>query len=265
MVGSVAGGQSAQAPPSATFEVASIKPNDSGDPRLMVQMAPGRLTLTNSTAKWLIQTAFQVQAYQIQGGPSWLTSNRFDINAKVEGDPTPERISSMIRSLLADRFRLVSYTEKRELPVYELVVAAESRKLGAKLRQSMVDCTPGRGNPASARPQRPDERIACGIRMGPGSLSLGGAAISQLANFLAPFVNRVIVDKTGLRGNFDVDLNWAVDQQALRPPDADSSASDANTPSLFTALQEQLGLRLDSRKGLVDVVVVENIEQPSPD
>jgi uncharacterized protein (TIGR03435 family) len=249
-----------------SFEVASVKRNNSGDPRTMVQMAPGRMTIANVPAHVLIESAYRIQGYQVLGGPSWLNSDRFDIVAKVESNQAPEQVALMIRALLVDRFKLMVHTEKRELPIYTLVMAKNDGKLGAKLRPVATDCAAvlGRGNGSPAIPQ-PGERMPCGLRVIPGSIAAAGIPLAFVADSLARFVNRVVTDRTGLSGYFDVELEWAPDQ-LTQPPGVDvSPTSDPNGPSLFTALQEQLGLKLESTKGPVDVVVVDNVEQPTPD
>jgi uncharacterized protein (TIGR03435 family) len=253
-------------PSQPSFEVASVKRNNSGDPRTMVLMAPGRLTIINAPAHGLIETAYRIQGYQVLGGPSWLTSDRFDIVAKVESDQSPDHVALMIRALLVDRFKLMVHTEKRELPIYALVMARNDGKLGAKLRPVATDCAAvlGRVNGSPVIPQ-PGERMPCDLRVIPGSIAAAGIPLAFVADSLARFVNRVVTDRTGLGGDFDVELEWAPDQLTPPPPGADVSPTDPNGPSLFTALQEQLGLKLESTKGPVDVVVVDNVEQPTPD
>jgi len=270
--------QSPQTPPTGpAFEVASIKPNNSGDGRVMVAMQPGgRFTATNITLKLMIRNAYQLQDFQIIGGPSWIGSDRFDIVAKAEdGTPQetpnfnrsgPSQTQLMIRALLAERFQLVVHNENRELPIYALVLARNDGKLGPDLRKSEVDCTAmaaaarGRGMPP---PPAPGERPQCGIRIGMGNMAIGGAPLSQIAQAMGNFLGRTVQDKTGLTGNYDASLTWTPDQMPQRPPGApETPPVDPNGPSIFTAVQEQLGLKLDSQKAQVSVLVIDRVERP---
>jgi uncharacterized protein (TIGR03435 family) len=262
-----------------TFEVASVKPNKSGEPFVRIGNQPGgRFTATNVPLRLLIRNAYQIQDFQLIGAPDWVSSDRFDIVAKAEGEVPPAApggppgpIQFMLRALLAERFNLKMHSERRELPIYALILARSDGKLGAQLRPAAVDCAAlqagRRGGPPLAPPQ-PGERLPCGIRVGPGQLTGGSMPISQLATLLAPFVQRVVVDRTGLTGNFDFDLTWTPDQIPQGPPPAGAPLLppvDPNGPSILTAVQEQLGLKLDSTKGPVDVLVVDRVEQPTPD
>jgi uncharacterized protein (TIGR03435 family) len=285
--------QAPQATPAEpAFEVASIKPNNSGDGRVMMQNQPGRFTATNVTARLLIRNAYQLQDFQISGGPSWLTSDHFDIVAKIEagvademaaaGPPTPGqgpgKLQLMIRSLLAERFKLAVHTETKEQPIYALVLARSDGRLGPQLKKSETDCAalmaarrggPGRGMPPPGPPQ-PGDPMPCGVRIGMGNMAVGGSTLAQFANSLGMFTGRVVQDRTGLPGTYDFTLTWTPDQMPQRPPGAPTDQPirangvdiDPNGPSLFTAVQEQLGLKLDSQKGPVPMLVIDRIEKP---
>lgn len=272
---------SGQAPavPSPTFEVASVKPNKSGQPFVSLGIQPGgRFTATNVPLRLLIRNAYQIQDFQLVGAPDWVSTDRFDIIAKAEGDVPPSApggppgpIQFMLRALLAERFNLKMHPERRELPIYAMVLARSDGKLGPQLRPTAVDCAAvqaaRRGGPPPT-PQQPGERLPCGIRIGPGQLTVGSMPMSQLATLLSPSVQRVVVDRTGLSGNFDFDLTWTPDQIPQGPPPAGAPQLppiDPNGPSILTAVQEQLGLKLDSTRGPVDVLVVDNVEKPTPD
>ena len=258
------------------FEVASVKPNNSAGRNVRLQIQPGgRFTATNVSLREIIRAAYQVQPFQIVGGPGWMNSDRFDIVAKAESDfpqtppgGPPGPLQLMLRSLLAERFNLTARTESRDMPIYELVLAREDGRLGEGLQPSAVDCAGGRQGPGrGAAPPAPGERPNCGMRIGPGVLSAGGMPLSQFANGLAPMVERVVIDRTGLSGNFDLDLEWTPDQQLAQGPfgGPDLPPVDPNGPSIFTAVQEQLGLKLESGRGPVDVLVIDSVEQPTPD
>jgi uncharacterized protein (TIGR03435 family) len=269
--------QSTAAP---AFEVASVKPNNSGDGRVLFANQPGgRFTATNVTLKLLIRNAYQLQDFQIIGGPSWITSDHYDIVAKAEDGLPPEtpnanrtgpsRVQLMIRALLAERFQLVAHNENRELPIYALVMARSDGKLGPELHKSEVDCAAmfaarGRsGMPPPPGPPQPGERLPCGIRIGMGNMAIGGAPLSQIANAMANFLGRTVTDKTGLVGNYDANLTWTPDQMPQRPPGApEPPPIDPNGPSIFTAVQEQLGLKLESQKGPVSVLVIDRADHP---
>src|SRR5262249_19749834 len=249
------------------FEVASVKPNDGTDvKRLALMMQPGgRLQATNVPLSLLVRFAYAIQDFQIVGLPDWKDSERFDINAKAEREVPPGQLGAvgpyqkMLQALLADRFRLAAHLEKRELPIYALVAARTDGKLGPGLRPSTVDCVAlmaERGRQGMPPPQ-PGQPMQCGFRIGPGQMTGGSMPLSQLATSLSNFVQRVVVDRTGMAGNFDVDLKYAPDattMAALGPakaaaiagtPPADASAA-SDAPGLITALQEQLGLKLES-------------------
>ena len=273
------GQNSSAAAASPTFEVASVKPNKSGEPFVSLGIQPGgRFTATNVPLRLLIRNAYQIQDFQLIGAPEWVNSDRFNIVAKAEGDVPPSApggppgpMQLMLRALLAERFNLKMHAERRELPIYALILARDDGKLGAQLRPAAVDCAAvqaaRRGGPPPTPPQ-PGERLPCGIRIGPGQMSGGSLPLSQLATLLAPSVQRVVVDRTGLSGNFDFDLTWTPDQIPQGPPPAGAPGLppiDPNGPSILTAVQEQLGLKLDSTRGPVDVLVVDNVEPPTPD
>jgi len=266
------------------FEVASIKPNNSGDGRVMFGMQPGgRFTASNVPLRMLIRNAYQLQDSQIVGGPDWMNTDRFDIVAKAEdgaisgpqpplGQPGPVQL--MLRALLADRFKLVAHNDEREMPVFALVLNKPDGKLGPQLTKSTIDCSAagrggrgdGRGAPPPGPPQ-PGQPLPCGIRMAPGNLLVGGAPMSQVAQVLSQFAGRLVVDKTGLADNYDMNLTWTPDSIPQRPPGApdvlvNGVPIDPNGPSLFTAVVEQLGLKLDSQKASMKVLVIEKAEKP---
>src|SRR5580765_752855 len=291
LIVSLAGGAAlaAQAPqPPAdppAFEVASVKPNNSGDGLIMVQNQPGLYIATNVTLRLLIANAYRLQDFQITGGPGWMASDHFDINAKVPdeframGPPAPGSgpgpLQLMIRALLTERFKLVIHNETKDAPIYALILARADGKLGPGLKKSSVDCAAlfaagrARGG-AMPPPPQPGERMQCGMRIGPGNLMGGGALMPQFANTLGMFAGRIVVDRTGLTGAFDIDLTWTPDQMPQRPPGAPADqpvqfngvAIDPNGPSLFTAVQEQLGLKLDSQRGPVEMLVIDRAEKP---
>lgn len=267
----------------AIFEVASVKTNKSGDNRIGIGFAPGgRFRATNVPLRELIAAAYgtpqPLAAFQITGGAKWVETDRFDIVAKAPGDPQPgpngppPAMFGMLRNLLTERFQLVVHRETKDSPIYALVLARADGKLGPQLHPSTTDCA-ALMNAARARggapppPPPPGERMPCGMRMFPGNLSGGGSSMGQITNVLARFVSRTVVDRTGLTGNYDLDLQWTPDQLPQGRGDAPPGlpAVDPNGPSIFTAVQEQLGLKLDSARGPVDVLVIDRAEHPTED
>jgi uncharacterized protein (TIGR03435 family) len=252
------------------FDVASIKPNQSGE--LGVTIAPqpgGRFIAINATLRTIIRNAYQLQAYGLIGGPSWLQTNRFDIVAKAPSDVPAGQVRLMLRTLLADRFKLTMHTETRELPVYVLVTARRNRKTGPQLRQAEADCADATG-PALALdfPGSRDPDAPCGF-LGPGvggGVKFRGVTMEAFARFLAPTVHRPVIDRSGLAGYFDIDLELTTELGPPPPPPGEPDRFDrSSAPSIFTTLQEQLGLKLESSRGPVEVLVIDHVEQPSPD
>lgn len=262
------------------FEAASVKPNRSGD--LLIKLdfpAPDRLTATNVPLRELIRFAYDVQDARLQGGPDWIRSERFDIVAKADHSlgswgPSgpPAEALAMLRALLTERFGLTTHRETRTLPVYALVRARENGQPGPELRRSSLDCeaaiTPGQPRqpqPATADPARP----TCGMRIGPGQMVIGGTPLRQLATVLSQFVQRIVIDRTELRGPFDLHLSWTPER--LLPPGPPPPGApplppiDQNGPSIFAALQEQLGLKLEPRQAPLDVVVIDRVSRPTAD
>jgi uncharacterized protein (TIGR03435 family) len=177
----------------------------------------------------------------------------------------------MLRSLLADRFKLKVHDETRQMPIYALVKARSDGALGPALKPSSIDCAAfvgGRrgGGPPPAPPQ-PGQQVDCGFIIGIGKMSVGGMPIEQLARALSPMVGRIVLDKTGLTGNYSYEFTYSPEQIVGLPPllNGEAVTVDPNTPSIFTALQEQLGLKLDSGRGAVEVLVIDSAEQPTAD
>jgi uncharacterized protein (TIGR03435 family) len=262
-----------------SFEVASIKPNKpdaSGRVLVGIRFEPGRLTVTGATLKQLIALAYDVRDTQVSGGPGWIDSDRYDIEAKesdadvaaFEKLPRDDRRLQhqlLTRSLLADRFQLKLRHESKESSVYALVVA----KGGPKLHEAK----PGDTYPNGIK--GPDGRPAGGpqmMRMGPGEAEGQGVRLEALARILAQQLGRDVLDQTGLKGMYDFTLKWAPEPgqgMPMGPPGGPPGGAestpppDASGPSLFTALQDQLGLKLETTKGPVEMLVIEQVEKPS--
>jgi bla regulator protein blaR1 len=242
--------------------VASVKLNNEVDPRGGSEYSPGgRFTATAITVGQLLRTAYRIQGYQLVGAPSWVGSRRYDIVAKVEDNPAPSQ-QVFLRALLKDRFKLVAHNETRDMPIFALVVARRDGKLGPQLTKSDFDCAAYRAS--THAPPEPGRTPNCSTRINLGALNGKAILMSTLATSLAPFVSRFTVDKTGLTGGFDVELTWTSDPAF---PSTGNSLADAapnsSGPSIFAALQEQLGLKLVADKGPVAILVVDHLEEPS--
>lgn len=267
---------SAQADTRPAFAVATVKKNATGADAQSMRLQPGgRLVVTNQPVRRLILFAYSLQPQQLTGGPAWLDSDRFDIVAQAEGDlsPTPPGgppgpPQLMMQRLLAERFGLVVHSESREIPVYALTLARRDGQLGPRIKPAAVDClalmtkVPG-GVPVQA-PQLPDGRPACGVRRdGTGRLTAGGTTMLMFATqILTGLSDRLVVDRTGLSGAYDFDLEHQLDGRG-GPPAADSATPVAERPSLFTALEEQLGLKLLPTRTSVDALVIDRVTPPT--
>jgi bla regulator protein blaR1 len=240
------------APPSG-FTIASIKPNKSDDDRFMLRPLPGGgLTATGVTLKMLIMNAYQVAAYQILGAPSWIGSERWDIEAKsegVQGRLSPDQWTALLRRLIEDRFQLKSRCETKKMPVYALVVT----KSGSKLQP----------HPANSEVKPTD-------LFGRGSATFTNMPVADLTKQLSLNLGRPVLDRTGLKGGYDFKLEWTPELGegvpaafGLAPRAEPPPAADSNGPSIFAALQEQLGLKLESTKGPVDILMIDHVERPS--
>jgi uncharacterized protein (TIGR03435 family) len=237
------------------YDVVAIKPNKSGSGRTSISVNDDGYAAENVSLKHLLSDAYDVKQYLVSGLTGWASSDRFDVNAKIvdmDADAlkklTDKQRRAMLQQLLADRFQLKVHLQTEVLPIYEMVVA----KGGAKI--TAVE-------PVGADPEADKNKEFKG--MGRGSMNVHNTVLtahdvplSSLAYQLSGSLSRTVVDKTGLAGNYDLSLTWS-------PDDGSAAASDSSAPSLFTALQEQLGLRLQPAKGPVETLVVDHVEMPS--
>lgn len=240
----------AQGAAGATFDVVSVKPNHTGSGSTSTHTDNELYGATNVDFKSLIQNAYGLQSReQISGLPGWANSASFDIQAKVDvetmaklkaasRDEETKLREEMMQALLGDRFKLKVHPETKELPIYELALTKGGPKLPA------------------ADPAGPNDTMQSHNQ----SLTATGIPIARLCNVLSARLPRTVVDKTGLKGEYTFTLRWSPDEAA---GESSNATGTEQLPSLFTALQEQLGLRLDSSKGQVNVIVVDKIETPS--
>jgi uncharacterized protein (TIGR03435 family) len=239
------------------FEVASVKP-DNADSPVEFGAGNGGAGGRNVTLKMLIGFAWRLQEFQISGGPGWVGSDRFDVQGKAEDrNADPDRLRLMLQSLLEDRFNLKSHRETKESTVYELAVG----KGGPKIKLNPDQTSPDVNGPAplGAGPNRG------AIRIGAGSLTGNAVTLARFTRFLSQRLDRTVVDKTNLAGSFDIQLQWTPDA-GDNPFDPGGNAlppADSSRPSIFAAIQEQLGLKLESASAPVDVFVIDHVEKPS--
>jgi bla regulator protein BlaR1 len=254
------------------YEVASIKPEKSGDNMFRAIDTPDGFTAT-TTLQMLIRLAYGVQDFQISAAPNWVNSDKYKVEAKMdkgtvdelrklgEDQQEPAR-QRMLQALLLERFNLTLHRETKELPVYSLVIAKNGPKLdGAKPGDADSDDFKG-----------PDGRPMKGghfIRMGMGQLTGHDLGMAEMVHVLSQQLGRTVVDNTGLKGNYNWTLKWTPDQSApmFKGPEGregtDNTASADSGPSIFTAIQQQLGLKLESKKGPVEILVIDHVEKPS--
>jgi uncharacterized protein (TIGR03435 family) len=220
---------------------------------MLRNMPGGGLTATGVTLKMLISVAYGVLAYQISGGPAWIGTERWDIEAKtdgVQGRLPRDQSNALLRALIEDRFQLKARRESKEIPIYALVVA----KNGPKLK-------PNPDDPTKAKPS---------AMLGGGSGTFTNSSMAVLAERLSEQLGRPVIYHTDLKGGYDFTLEWtpapgegSAEAIGLPPRAEPPSAGDSNGPSIFTALQDQLGLKMESTKGPADILIIDQVERPS--
>jgi len=230
-----------QATPEPAFEVTTVKPAASGN-RTRIDFLPGgRLAVTNMALKTLLSVAYDVREFQIAGGPEWMTSARFDVTAKAESPTaTRQEMVAMLRTLLTQRFKLAIRREMKELPVYELVVDSGGLKLAASAETTKLMLDGGNGRARGTK-----------------------VTMDVFGQFLSMQVGRTVIDRTGVTGAYDLTLTWVPDTNPVQSSSDNPRAPDTSGPSIFTAVQEQLGLKLVSRRGPVPSIVIEHAERPT--
>ena len=286
------------------FEVASVKPNtqtlaeyisanqgnlSAATAVMGIRTLPGgRLTASFVTLRALILRAFEIKDYQLEGGPDWVGTINFEINAKADGDATPQEFNAMLKALLIERFALRTRTHVKDLPLHVLTLARADGKLGSQLKPTSEACLAEmeerRKNPGqrASTPPRPAARTSeemrdmmrtpsCGVSsMGSSSSSMtysfSGLPFSTLVTRLSSELNAPVVDKTGLTGAYDAVIEYEpVRRQATLSATPNPREPEVLMPPLRSALQQQLGLKLEDTKGPLDVIVIESVQQPTPD
>ena len=267
-----------QAGEKLTFEVASVKPNSATNAPVGFRLLPsGLLVATNIPVRVMIGEAWGSDAIQtssqIVGGPSWIDTDRYDINAKAStgfddrnGLQNKQRVDAMFRALLADRFQVKVHLEMRDTPIYALVLANKEPRFGPRFKPFAAKCYTREDPPPRNAP--PDPARQCGIRGGNGNVTYVSITMQDIARSFAtdPAVDRPVVDRTGLTGRYDLHLEFV---PFIDVPNRDGSqpgnANPDSGPNLFTALIEQAGLKLQAERGQVQFVVIDHVERPTTD
>jgi uncharacterized protein (TIGR03435 family) len=248
--------QRVPAQPRLQFDVASVKLNKDGVGGSLVR-TPAGLTATNAGFDRLVQMAFQTREIDLSHVPEALRTQHFDIVAKAAGKITGDQYWDMLRPLLEDRFHLVHHREARTVPMYALVLAKKEIGLGPNISRS--------ADPTC--PSEPTGSNFCGVRAQPRRIVGQRVSMSRIARELTPFAGRPVQDRTGLTGSFDFHLTWTPDEYVSNDGKAkllNGSPVDTSSPSFFTAVQQQLGLRLAPGKGRVETLVIDHAEFPQP-
>ena len=255
------------------FEVASVKINKSGDAQTRFNFIGGRIDVINMQLRGIIQTAYRVPANQLVNVPGWVNGTRVDIVAKADPKYSVQELQTMLQPLLVDRFKLKFHREMRDMDVYVMSLANADGRLGPKLEKSSTNCEELGAQPRSAlTPPKPGELPACGpVPGGPGHMIFRGFGMGPFVQFLGLATRgRQVIDQTGLTGGYNIDLQYtpealsaaAIAARGGQPP-APGDQVDPNGPDLFTAMREQLGLKLEGRKMALEVMVVDDIQPPT--
>ncbi len=242
---------SQQAKPS--FEVTTVKPNNNNDPGQLIRLAGDTPSMRHYTLRNMILFAYTIHDFQLTDGPNWIDSDYYDVQGKTTPDATIEQKRLMFQRLLADRFKLAIHRETKELPVFNLTVAKGGLKIGP--------LKPGNcPKPGDAPvPGNTVINYCGGVMFGRNVLDANGATMTEFATYLSRTVGHIVTDKTGASGQYHFLVTFTPDETATPQP----GAPPVDGPSIYTALQEQLGLKLDSAKASVDVLVIDHAEKPS--
>jgi uncharacterized protein (TIGR03435 family) len=250
------------------FEVASVKANTSGSGMVMIRPpVGGRFTATNARVKMLVTLAYDVRNFEISGGPGWTETDGFDIEAKAaDSNVKIDGLRPMLQSLLEDRFQLKVRRETHEVPVYAITLPKGSSRLPEAKDGGCREIKPNEPLPPPTPGQFPPTPCG-GFFMGPNHLEGGKISMTQLSNALTNLLGRPVIDKSGFTGTFDVKLDFAPEGAAFRagptPDGAPPPNFDNPLPNIFTALQDQLGVKLESTRGPGNVLFIDHVEKPS--
>jgi uncharacterized protein (TIGR03435 family) len=249
---------------SAQFEVVSIKRNISDTTGGGMRSLPdGTSVMTNQSIRSIILAASPVPAREVEGLPDWVNTERYDITLKPPAGAAREQRGEMMRNMFVERMKLQAHVEERERDVFALVVARSDGRLGPQLKPSTLDCSPRPPGTAPPPPPSFDPKDAtgrCGGLFGQGTIVSGGIALDSLVLSISGLAGRQVLNRTALKGFYALTLRWAEPRRPGASPDA---ALDENLPDFFTALQEQLGLKLQAEKARMPIFIVDHIERPT--
>jgi uncharacterized protein (TIGR03435 family) len=269
----IAGTAVAQSPAPAEFDVVSIKKSDATTPGGGMRTRPdGGVTMTNQPIRSIILSASPVQTREVIGLPDWASTERYDVSVKPPEGATRDQIKEMWRAMFEERMKLAAHVEQRERDVYSLVLARSDGRLGPELKKSTLDCGPRPAGsppppPPSGPPSPKDFANRCGMMMGPNVIVSGGMPMNNLAASLYGMVGGEVENQTGLDGFYAITLSFSRQRPAAAPlaatPGAATVGVSDDLPDIFTALQEQLGLKLVRGRKTMPVFVVDHIERPA--
>jgi len=268
VVAATAVGLQAQAPETRqAFDVASIKRETGVSSGVtFAARAGGTLTVINNPLTNVIDNAYGIRRYQLIGGPDWINSDRYNIQAKATGDATRAEMMAMLQSLLEDRFKLTVHRETRELPIYVLTVAKGGIKLQPAREGGCVNV-----DPRYPRRPAPGEKPTPSCGNNNITASTWNASAIDMASAAAALVGvlgRNVIDRTGITGKYDIHVQWTPDQAPAgvdNAGQANALASESAAPPLVTVLEQDLGLKLESTRGPIDVLIIDRVERPSED
>jgi uncharacterized protein (TIGR03435 family) len=254
------------------FEVATVRVNTSGELQTRLNAPPGtgNISITNMMLRGVIQAAYELHPYQLVDIPSWVQSTRVDIIAKADRTASFTQLREMLKPLLAERFNLRVHAEQREMNVLALRQARGDGVPGPRLKRSAADCGVDADTPRDQIPARPADAPRCGIQPGgPGRILATGLDLRGLSALLGVAIGQPVVDQTDLKGGFDIDLQYTPERfasaaLALRGAEAPPGLNPEG-PSVYAALEEQLGLKLERARAPVDVIVIDHIEPLRPE
>jgi uncharacterized protein (TIGR03435 family) len=256
--------QQSPEPGTPAFEAVVLKRNTSGSQSMSAGSQPGGVRrVVNGTISTIFGNAYSSESNEVKGAPDWFSTERYDLTARIAGNPTREQEQALWRALFAERMRLKAHHETEERPIYHLVVARADGRLGPKIAKSETDCTARRaaqlrGETVPPLPAAGANGLPpCSARTSGGMLTAAGRDMAYLGRSIQGVAGRMIVDRTGITGDYDFTLEFSTQ----RP--GDTAVDDK--PNIFTALQEQLGLRLEPARGPVEFVVIDHIERPTVD
>jgi uncharacterized protein (TIGR03435 family) len=255
--------QDSPAPVTPAIESVVLKRNTSGSQSMSAGSQPGGLQrVVNGPIATIFGNAYRSESGEVRGAPDWFNTERYDLTARIVGKPTPEQSRALWQAFFTERMKLEAHLETEERPIYHLVVARSDGGLGPGIRKSATDCAGRRA--ASERGERLPEppaaangMPACSSRFSAGRIMTGGQTMARVAQSISGLAGRMVVDRTGLAGDYEFTLDYSTQKPGDTNPD--------DKPNIFTALQEQLGLKLEPARGPVELVVIDYIERPVVD